>query len=242
MPGSPRLIVSSPSALFPSEPGGETAFLPLVEPVTVRELRESPRRLGRYLVVLSTGQTCVVGVETLADTGATRVGAVLDPVRLERFLYAAVVTGLVDRALNALARGRKTRRELEIRLRRVEPDARVVAAALDRLEASGVLSDVDVARADAAARLRRGEAPARIRQTLRRKGVDGRGADRAIADAIEQDGFDELVACRTQAAKRWRSLVALERAVARRRLVGYLQRRGFSGSVVRTVLAELERG
>lgn len=162
--------------------------------------------------------------------------------KLEGFLHAAAVTALVDRALASMAQGRRTRRELELRLRRVQPEARLVSEALDRLEASGALSNEEVANAEAAAQLRRGRAPARIRQNLRRKGIDARGADRAIAAAVEQDGFDELAVCRAQAAKRWRSLVLLEPAVARRRLIGFLQRKGFSGHIVRVVLAELERG
>ncbi len=193
-------------------------------------------------MVLSNGQQCVVGVEALADAGATRVGAVLEGQRLERFLHAAAVTALVDKALGALARGRRTRRELELRLRRLQPDARLVAEALDRLEASGVLSDAEVAHAEAASRLRRGDAPARVRQTLRRKGVDSRSTEAAITHAMAEDGFDEIAACRGQAEKRWRSLSALEPAVARRRLVAFLQRRGFGGHVIRSVLGELERG
>lgn len=197
---------------------------------------------GRYLVVLSDGQKCVVGVEALSDAGATRVGASLDAARLERLLRAGAITALMDRALNTLARARRTRRELEVRLRRVEADARLVAEALDRLEASGVLSDADVARAEASARLRRGEAPTRVGQALRRKGVDARSTAAAISEAVEADGFDELGACREQAMKRWRALSKLEPAVARRRLVAFLQRRGFGGRVIRSVLDELQRG
>lgn len=192
--------------------------------------------------MLTTGQKCVVGAEALLEAGATRVGAELDALKLERFLHASAVTALVDRALASMAQARRTRRELELRLRRVQPDARLVAEALDRLEASGALCDEEVANTEAASQLRRGRAPARIRQNLRRKGIDARGADRAIAAAVEQDGFDELTVCREQAAKRWRSLASLDRAVARRRLSGFLQRRGFSGHIVRVVLAELERG
>lgn len=183
----------------------------------------------------------------MADNGATRVGAVLSAEQLERLLHAGAVTALVDRALGFLARGRRTRRELEMRLlrkpREGEPPSRVlVAEALDRLEANGVLSDDEAAKAEASSRLRRGEAPARVRQALRRKGIDGKRTDSAIADAVEADGFDELAACRTQAAKRWRSLQKLERPIARRRLMAYLQRRGFGGQVIRTVVTELERG
>lgn len=230
VPGSPPFIVSSPSALFPSGPA------------EVRELHEMPRTPGRFVIILSTGQRCVVGADVLADTGATRVGASLDTAQVERLLRAAAVSALVDRALNALARARRTRRELEVRLRRVEPDAQLVNEALNRLEASGVLSDADVARAEAASRLRRGEGKARVNQILRRKGIDARSAAEAIAEVVDTDGFDELAACREQAAKRWRSLSKLEPAVARRRLMGFLQRRGFGGSVIRTVIDELQRG
>ena len=212
VPGSPRLIVSSPSALFPSGP------------VSVKELRESPRSPGRYLLVLSDGRELVVGIEALADNGATRVGVVLSDVQVDR-----------------LAHGRRTRRELQQRLRRHQPDARIVDEALDRLEAAGILSDTDVARSEASSRLRRGEGPGRVRQTLRRKGIDARGSDAAVAEAVEADGFDEVVACRQQAEKRMRSLRTLEPAVARRRLVAFLQRRGYSGTVIRRVLDEMAR-
>jgi regulatory protein len=226
--------VSSPSALFPSEP------------VAVEELRESLRTPGRYRVVLSNGQEVVVGVQALADAGATRVGAVIAPTSVERLLHAAAVTALVDRAVNFLARGRRTRKELERRLARPpregEPPARaLVAEALDQLEHSGVLSDVEVAKAEAAARLRRGEAPARVRQTLRRKGVDGRSTDEAIAEAVANDGSDEMDACRLQAEKRWRSLAKLDPPVARRRLMAFLQRRGFGGQTIRAIVRELTR-
>lgn len=185
-------------------------------------------------------------MQALADSGATRVGASLTADSLTKLLHAGAITELVDRALGFLARGRRSRRELEIRLLRPkrdrEPPSRaMVAEALDRLEASGVLSDAEVARAEASSRLRRGEAPGRVRQTLRRKGIDGRRTDEAISDAVELDGFDELTACRAQAEKRWRSLSKLESLVARRRLMAFLQRRGFSGAVIGSVLKELTR-
>ena len=229
VPGSPRLIVSSPSALFPSGP------------VSVKELRESPRSPGRYLLVLSDGRELVVGIEALADNGATRVGVVLSDVQVDRLAHAGAVTAMVDKALNSLAHGRRTRRELQQRLRRHQPDARIVDEALDRLEAAGILSDTDVARSEASSRLRRGEGPGRVRQTLRRKGIDARGSDQAVAEAVEADGLDEVVACRQQAEKRMRSLQTLEPAVARRRLVAFLQRRGYSGTVIRRVLDEMAR-
>lgn len=210
-------------------------------PVLVKELRESPRSPGRYRIVLSNGAEYVVGLNALSETGATRSGVELSLGDVQRLQRSAAVTVLVDRALRSLARGRRTRRELELRLRRTEPDQNLVAEALDRLEQSGAIADDEAALAEASSRLRRGEAPARVRQTLRRKGITQAQTNIAIGQAIETEGFDELVACRAQAEKRWRALASLEPAVARRRLVGYLQRRGFSSQHVRTVVAELQK-
>lgn len=206
--------------------------------MTVREICESPRRPGRYRLTLSDGRTLLLGVAALADHGATRVGAVLDAESITQLLREATITDLADRGVAAIARGRRTRRELALRLRRREPDTTLIAAALDRLEASGILSDSDVARAEAASRLRRGEAPARVKAALRQKGVTDREATDAIADAVVADGFDELSACRTAAEKRMRALGKLDPMVARRRLVAFLARRGFGGSTVHTVVAE----
>ncbi len=211
---------------------------PAAGPVTVKEVRESPRRPGRYTLQLSDGRSLVLGLAALADSGATRTGVVLEPATLERLVREAAITELTDRALGTLARGRRTRRELEQRLRRREPDLTMVHAALDRLEASGALSDTIVANAEASARLRRGEAPTRVRQTLRMKGIGDQDAARAVSNAVEQEGFDELAACRSVAERRMRALGKLEPAVARRRLTAFLARRGFGGSVLHTVLAE----
>ncbi len=227
--------MSSPSALFPPTPeSGPNSF-------TVTALRESPRAPGRYAVTLNDGRSFIVGVAALADTGATRIGAQLDLVAVERLTREATVSDLVARAVDLLARGRKTKRELELRLRRREPDRSLVALAIERLESAGLIVDTEVAAAEAASRLRRGVAPARVRQTLRSKGIGGRDADQAIANAVAEEGFDEIAACRAAAEKRMRSLQSLDPVVARRRLLGFLQRRGFGGAALRSVLDELGR-
>ncbi len=211
-------------------------------PISVKSLRESPRRPGRYLLSLSDGRELLVSVQVLSDTGATREGVELSDQALERLAEEHTITDLADRALDYLARGRRTRRELELRLRKREATPAQIAAALDRLEQSGVLSDEAVAQAEASARLRRGEAPARVRQQLRKKGVAGKAANEALTNAIEDDGFDERAACLEAARKRARTLRNDEPDAARRKLLGFLLRRGYSGGVardaVRLALAE----
>lgn len=206
---------------------------------TVKQVLESSRRPGRFVLTLADGRTFTVPIAALSDTGATRAGVALGPAAVAHLARESAVTDVVDRAVNALARGRKTRRELEVRLRRHQPDRALVSDALDRLTASGVLSDEAVALAEAAARLRRGEAPSRVRQVLRRKGVEGRTAQDAVSMAISHDGFDEVQACRELAQKRGRALGNHPPDVARRRLIGFLQRRGFSGHVITQVLRDV---
>lgn len=227
--------MSSPSALFAPVPESE----PVQGAGTVKQVLESSRRPGRFVLTLTDGRTFTVPIAALSDTGATRAGVALDATAVAHLTRESAVTDVVDRAVNALARGRKTRRELEVRLRRHQPDRALVAEALDRLTATGVLSDEAVALAEAAARLRRGEAPSRVRQVLRRKGVEGRTAQDAVSTAIIHDGFDEVQACRALAEKRVRALANHPPAVARRRLVGFLQRRGFGGHVITQVLREV---
>jgi regulatory protein len=182
-----------------------------------------------------------VGVAVLADTGATRPGIELSEAALVKLAEEHVITDLADRAVDYLARGRRTRRELELRLRKREATPAQIAAALDRLEQSGVLSDEAVAEAEAAARLRRGEAPARVRQQLRRKGVSGKTVQEAVAGAIEQDGFDERAACLEAAQKRARTLRNDEPEAARRKLLGFLLRRGYGGGVAREAVRQALR-
>jgi regulatory protein len=228
VPGSPRLIVSTPSVI----PEGAQR---------VRGVVESPRRPGRYRVQLEGGARYLVSAAGLAETGAMRAGVVLTLAQVARLAHEDAVTAEVDRAVASLARQRRSRRQLEGAARRRGADAGVVAEALDRLAASGVLDDRGMAEAEAAARLRRGEAPARVRQRLRQKGVEAPVVAEALRQSVEEEGFDEGAACEALAVRRWAAVSALPPEVRRRRLTGFLLRRGFSGGEVQRVVRRLER-
>lgn len=212
-------------------------------PITIVDIAEHPRRPGRYLLTLSDDRTFTLSVTLLADLGATRKGAELSAATMERIENEAGVLRVMDRAIASLGRGRRTRRELEQRLRRARPGveaptASTIAIALDRLVEQGVLSDGAVARAEASSRLRRGDAPFRVRQILQRKGIDRVSAAEAVATAVQEDAIDEDAQCVQLAARRMRSLAKLEPPVAKRRLIAFLVRRGYGSSAVRAAVAE----
>lgn len=133
-------------------------------------------------------------------------------------------------ALRALGRRAASRQELDRALERRDVEPEVRAAVLDRLEAEGLVDDAQLAR-DLAERLRErkrlGERG--IAAELRKRGLD--------PDAVERsDGDDELQRAVAAAAERRRRMSSLDDETLERRLAGFLQRRGFGGSAVRTAI------
>ncbi len=97
----------------------------------------------------------------------------------------------------------------------------------------------DAAYAKALARTRREvnrQGRGRIQQELQRQGLSPEDAEAGLAE-LDQDG--ELEAARAFAERRARSLSGLEPHVAKRRLLGALQRRGFSVGVAMQVAREV---
>jgi regulatory protein len=217
--------------------------LPESSSIRVTEIVEHPRRPGRYLLTLSDERAFTVSVGLLADLGATRKGILLGTEALAKLESEAAILRVMDRALNSISRARRTRRELERRLGRTRPgveptEPSTIAIALDRLTESGILSDENVARAEASSRLRRGDAPRRVAMILQHKGITRGDAADAVAQAVEEDSIDESEQCLRVADKRMRSLAKLDPVVARRRLMGFLMRRGYGSDAVRGALAK----
>ena len=112
--------------------------------------------------------------------------------------------------------------------REIEPDE--VEAEIERLEGVGLLDDQ--ALADTLVRTlqeRKGLGRSAISAELRRRKVDQGAIDEAL-DAIDTD--DELSRAIEVATKRAGQLRSYDAATAKRRLGAYLQRRGYSGSIL----------
>lgn len=216
----------------------------MTEPaITITDIVEHPRRPGRYLLTLSDERVFTLSVALLADLGATRKGLALPAEVIARLEAEAEILRVMDRAVASISRARRTRRELEQRLRRTRPGieppaAPVIAIALDRLVQAGILSDENVARAEASSRLRRGDAPRRVAMILQQKGIPRVDAAEAVARAVTEDDIDEDAHCEQLADRRMRSLQKLEPAVAKRRLMAFLMRRGYGSHSVRMAVAK----
>jgi len=133
-------------------------------------------------------------------------------------------------SINALARKGMSSAEMVTLLENREIEPEEVAAEVERLERAGLLDDrvlaEDLVRT---LRDRKGLGKSAITAELRRRRVD----QAAIEEALESvDVDDELERATEVAVKRAGQLSSYDRATAERRLSAFLQRRGYSGSVV----------
>ena len=159
------------------------------------------------------------------DTGRER-GPDADPHEVAREICL--------RQLTARAR---TRHQLADTLSKRDVPDEVATAVLDRFVEVGLIDDDAYARMFTAARHReKGDARRSIALQLRRRGIEGDTAERALAQI---DAGDERERALQLARTKARSLRRLEPAVATRRLVGVLGRRGYSPSLAWSVTREV---
>jgi regulatory protein len=106
-----------------------------------------------------------------------------------------------------------------------------VAAVIERLTARRYLDDAEFARAWVTARAHRAAVgPARLARELRAKGIpEGQIAAALSALAEEWTASD---AAEEAVRRKLKALAGLPPAVARRRLAGYLERRGFPPEII----------
>ena len=143
-----------------------------------------------------------------------------------------------EAALRLLERQRRTRTDLDRRLRDKGYAGATVGEALDRLAGVGLVDDLEYARAFMAGRrARRAAGARRIEQELRARGVSAEDIKAASArlDA-EPGGMDELAAACKVIAQAERRSRGLDPRLRRQRLYALLARRGFDGDVIRRAL------
>lgn len=132
-------------------------------------------------------------------------------------------------AVRLLASRARTRADLEQRLRSKQLEAEAVTQALDDLARAGYVDDEAYARQrlDELLRGSKRGAPALV-QTLIGDGLSKELAERVVAERLAEEDPREWAL--DAARERLPRLRGLERETARRRLFGYLQRRGFDAT------------
>ena len=143
--------------------------------------------------------------------------------------------GAKERALRLLAVRSRSRAELARRLRMAGFDPAHAEEAIADLEAVGLVDDERLAQELATHEIeRRGFGRRAALSSLRRLGIGSELAERSVGDALGTKD-DEEARAEEVARARLRRLSGLAPEVAYRRLLGFLQRRGYDGETARAV-------
>lgn len=141
-------------------------------------------------------------------------------------------------ALRLLSIRARSRQELADRLRRRGFEARVVAQVLHELATRRLLDDAAFARGWVRTRvLSRRLGRRRLADELREKGVSEEIVETVLRDTFRELREEEIA--RQAAERRITALAHLSVEVIRRRLTGYLLRRGFPRETVEQVVGQL---
>ncbi|HEU4535549.1 MAG TPA: regulatory protein RecX, partial [Polyangiaceae bacterium] len=112
---------------------------------------------------------------------------------------------------------------------------------VERQLAAGVIDDEAFARQFARGRLGGGAVGrSRVVRELVGRGLDRASAEGAVREAADDEGVSEAESAERAARKKLRSLEGLAPEVRRRRLYGFLARRGFAHDEIARVLRSLD--
>jgi regulatory protein len=165
-----------------------------------------------------------------------RIGDELSEVRVAALRALDEGGRATTAALRLLALRPRSIREVSDRLRQRGYSQQAIEAAVAKLEGWRYVDDADFARFWVENREQHKPRGRRLlEQELRRKGVDRE----TVRDAIDAAELDELGSAMEQGRAKLRTYSGLEPRVVRRRLGGYLARRGYDVETVRRVLARL---
>ena len=132
----------------------------------------------------------------------------------------------------------RSRKELADKLQDKEFPGPIIAAVLEHVTRLGYLDDGKFAAQWAASRVRsRGFGRRRIEQELRIKGISREIIKGTLNSLFEE--APEAETARRETEKKLRTLTRFEPEVRRRRLAGFLERKGFSSEIIRTILRTL---
>lgn len=204
---------------------------------TITKISEQKKRENRRNIFLDGSFAFGVNLNVVARF-RLRVGLELSAEQVAEIEAGEVRQECLDKGLEYLSSRLHSRSELQRKLMRREYGEGVVSAVLDELERLGYVDDARFARAKAlSAAERKHHGRRRAFMELRKAGVGGEVADKALDEVYSTS--DSVAVARELALKQAGRLKKLEPAVAKRRLVGMLQRRGFEYEAIKGVVEEL---
>lgn len=166
-----------------------------------------------------------------------REGMELSPQQVAAIEQGEIRQECLDKAMKYLTGRLHSRQELRKKLLRAEYSDSMLDEVLDELKRLGYIDDARFARTKAlSAAQHKHHGPRRAMMELMRAGVKKDVAEVAVGEVYESN--DNVAEARKLAQKQAARLKKLDPQVARRRLIGMLQRRGFDYDSIKPVIEE----
>ena len=201
---------------------------------TITKISEQKRRENRRNVYLDGAFAFGVNLNVVAKF-RLREGQSLTDDEVTEIERGEVRQECFDRAMRLLEGRLHSRSELKRKLARHEYGEAVIEGVLNDLQRLNYVDDARFAKSKAlSAAQHKHHGKRRAMMELLRSGVKGQIAKTALDEVY--DATDPVAEARTLAEKQATRLKRLEPAVARRRLAGMLQRRGFDYDAIKPVI------
>ena len=200
---------------------------------SVTALSPVKRRSG-WIEIQVDGASCILlPDQDIARLGLT-IGSTINETDLASLQSTAELAEAMRVGLRYLSVRPRSCREIELRLLREKLEQETIEQTIDRLTTLGYLDERNFAAAFARDRIRlRPCGVRRMKADLLSRGVSSCDADDGIESAMMEQDVNEHELLQQVASARASKLDDLDKGVARRRLFGYLSRRGFSSENVR---------
>jgi regulatory protein len=206
---------------------------------TITAVNPSQRREGRYEIFVD-GKLFVSVGSTIIGERKLWVHSELDEETMAALQREELVLKTLDRAINMLEFRNRSTKELARRLKQKGEEEAPIQEAIERLTKAGFLNDASYARQYTRSKISSsGFGSRRLAFELTKKGVSREVTKQAIDEVKEEDQVDEKEVLEKVAAKKLRSLARYEREVQKRRLYGFLARRGFSNDDISKTMKKL---
>jgi regulatory protein len=207
--------------------------------VRVTRIEAQKKRPGRKNVYIDGKFAIGIGTETLLRTGL-RTGDEIDTLFLTTLERTERTSALKASALRLLSYRARSVREMRDRLRQKKFPKEEIGTVIGELERAGLLDDQRFARMLIRDQMTlRPSGKAALRQKLLRHGVSRTIADEALQEVLtessEETGAEQVARKYLTARVRPGS----DPLVIRKRLAGFLTRRGYSWDMIKPLLARL---
>jgi len=184
---------------------------------------------------------CGVDYELVVKFGL-RVGLEIDEERLKKLVEEEEIHKAKNYVFDLLMRRSYTQKEMIDKLKRKEFSERAISATIETLKRLGYIKDESYAEDWVESRKRlKPKGRKALREELTKKGIDKGIIDRVVAGIDDEEEREMALRAAQKQAVHYKGL---DQKVAKRRLYGFLLRRGFEyrtiGGVVKEVLGDLD--